>query len=68
MDGWNDPSRGRMPAGARDNLLPRQCLVHSGVVDVCCNRIPSLRPVDNPTGAQMRHVMAGGLSAPAVLD
>ena len=29
MDGWSGPSRGQMPAGARDNLLPRQCLVYN---------------------------------------
>ena len=34
MDGWNGPSRERMPAGAKDSLLPRQCLVYNDVAGV----------------------------------
>ena len=47
MDGWSGPSRGRMPAGVTDNLLPRQCLVYSDAAGVS-----SFRPVDNPTGTR----------------
>ena len=67
MDGWSDPSRGRMPAGARDNLLPRQCLVYSDVAEVSCNRTLSFRPVDNPTGTRGHRVWAASLSASPVL-
>ena len=48
MDGWIDgcsgPSRGRMPAGGRDNLLPRQSLVCSDVAWGSCDRTLSFRP------------------------
>ena len=50
MDGWNGPSIGRMPANARDNLLPRKFFVFSGDADVSCNRTLSFRPVVAPTG------------------
>ena len=31
MDGWDDPSSGPMPAGAKGSLLPRQRLDFSDV-------------------------------------
>ena len=64
---WSGPSRGQMPAGARDNLLPRQCLVYSSVAGVSCNRTLSFRPVDNPTGTQGHREWAASLSASPVL-
>ena len=53
MDGWSGPSRGRMPAGVTDNLLPRQCLVYSDAADFSCDRTPFSRHVDNPTGTRI---------------
>ena len=67
MDGWNDPSRGRMAAGTKDSLLPRQCLVYSDVAGVSCNRTLFFRSVDNPTGTLMRREWAASLSASPVL-
>ena len=65
--GWSGPSRGRMPAGAKDSLLPRQCLVYSDVAGVSCNRTLSFRHVDNPTGTRMSREWATSLSASPVL-
>ena len=67
MDGWSGPSRGRMPAGARGNLLPRHSLVYSGVAGVSCNHTLSFRPVDNPTGTRGHREWAASLSASPVL-
>ena len=67
ISGWNGPSRGRMPAGARDNLLPRQCLVYIDVVGVCCRGTLSFKLVDNPTGTRMHREWAARLSASSVL-
>ena len=67
MDGWNGPSRVRMPAGSRGSLLPRQCLVFNVVAGVSCNNTLSFRLVDNPTGTQMHRELAASLSASLVL-
>ena len=67
MDGWSGPSRGQMPAGSWNNLLPRQCLVYKDVAGVSCNRTVSFRPVDNPTGTRMHREWAASLSASPVL-
>ena len=62
-DGWSGQSRGRMPGGARGNLLPRQCLVYSGVAGFSSNRALSFRPVDNSTGKRIRQELAASLGA-----
>ena len=61
--GWNGTSRGPMPASARDNLLPRQCLVYYGVAGVSCNLTLSFRLVYNPTCTRIHREWATGLSA-----
>ena len=53
MYGWSGPSRGRMPASATDNLLPRQCLVYSDFAWISCYRTFFFRHVDNPTDTRM---------------
>ena len=37
----------RMPAGARDNLLPRRCLIYSDVADGSCKRHSLLQTCDH---------------------
>ena len=67
MDGWDGPSRVWIPAGAKDNLLPRRCHVYSGVAGVSCNRTLSFRLLDNPIGTRIHHEWAASLSACPVL-
>ena len=67
MDGWHGLSRRRMPAGAKDSLLPRQCLVYSDVAGVSCNLTLSFRLADNPTSTRMHREWAASLSTSPVL-
>ena len=67
MDGWSDPSRGQMPADARDNLLPRQCLYSDVAGQGSAATALSFRTVNNPTGTQTHHEWGASLSASPVL-
>ena len=50
MDGWSDPSIGRMPAGARNSPLPIQFFFYSGDADASSNHTVSFRLVVTPSG------------------